>query len=252
MSKKMKQKINKEKGQVVLAVLLASALILTLGLSASKVTVTETQIDTDQELLKKAFNTAESGIESYLTSGKTTYTSSDGGQANLDVSNLGGENVKTLSFNSVTLKGDQDYFWLVNHSDDGRVGTTYYSSSASTVSICREGQATRLKVDYFYRDTSNDYKVSRSVIGLTDDGDGNNDCGNFNIGGESLLLVITPVDGDAKISLGGASSFPVQGEEISATGVVNEVNNTVTILDRYDPFLFLMDGIMTKGNITSQ
>jgi len=61
MNKIQKHKTNNQQGQVVLMVLLASALILTLGLSASRQATVETKIDTDQEMLKKAFNAAISG-----------------------------------------------------------------------------------------------------------------------------------------------------------------------------------------------
>ncbi|MDD2482862.1 MAG: hypothetical protein PHE71_01085 [Candidatus Shapirobacteria bacterium] len=53
-------------GQIAIIVLLASAILLTLGMSASRKTVTDTKVDTDEELLKEAFNTAESGINNYL------------------------------------------------------------------------------------------------------------------------------------------------------------------------------------------
>ena len=61
----MNKKIQGLRGQVVLMVLLASALVLVLGLSAAKQATIETNFDTAQEFLKKAFNAAESGIEYY-------------------------------------------------------------------------------------------------------------------------------------------------------------------------------------------
>lgn len=246
MSKKIKRNITKEKGQVVLMVLLASALILTLGLSASKITTTETQIDTDQELLKKAFNTAESGIDYYLATGETTYQSGDE-TASLEVTNLG--EVNDLSFNSVILEGDQEYFWLVNHNDDGSLGSEYYSGSNSSVNICTidNPAVTTLKIDYFYLNGGS-YGVSR-LVQTTNDG-----CvENFDIsnGGlwNSLLLVVTPIDGNTKIKLLGSGKFPVQGKEISATGKVEGVNNTVTILNRYEAFL--TEAVVAGGNVTS-
>lgn len=66
-----------EKGQIALIVLLVSAITMTIGLSLSRKTVTETKIQTDQELLKQAFNTAESGVDYYLGTGKTEYTAPD-------------------------------------------------------------------------------------------------------------------------------------------------------------------------------
>jgi Tfp pilus assembly protein PilX len=64
----------RESGQVALIVLIVSAVVLTLGLSTSKRTVTENKITTEEGLLKEAFNVAESGIEYYLSTGSTAYT----------------------------------------------------------------------------------------------------------------------------------------------------------------------------------
>ena len=122
MENKLKQIMNKNRekmsGQVVLMVLLASALILTLGLSASKQATVETKIETDQELLKKAFNAAESGIEYYLGTGSTNYNGGENeGSASLSTKIVGDS--ETLSFGNMTLNGSFDYFWLVNHNIDG-------------------------------------------------------------------------------------------------------------------------------------
>ena len=247
----MKVKINREKGQVVLMVLLASALILTLGLSASKITTTETQIDTDQELLKKAFNVAESGIDYYLSTGETTYKAGNE-MADLKVNNLGEQ--KELSFNSMILVGNQEYYWLVNHNDDGSIGSSYYSDANSTIDICSiDGKADVLKIDYFYL-TGATYGVGRTVVNVTTDGDGDDNCfKNFDLSAsgvkKSLLLTVMPVDNNTKLKLVGANNFPIQGEEISATGKAEGVNNTVTILNRYETFL--TEAIVAGGDVTS-
>ena len=130
-----KTKNIKQQGQVALMVILASALILTLGLSASRQATVETKIDTDQEMLKKAFNAAESGIEHYFGTGSTKYTGDElQGSANLNVKNFGDS--QKLSFNSVTLPGDTEYFWLVDRQINGSLGSNYYSTSNPSISIC--------------------------------------------------------------------------------------------------------------------
>ncbi len=245
----MKQKqIFKEKGQVVLMVLLASALILTLGLSASRITTTETKIDTDQELLKRAFNTAESGIDYYLATGNKNYSSdnSTDGVADLNVTQLG--NVKTLSFNSMTLIGGYEYFWLVDHNTDGSLGSTYYSTATNTINICSSTKSVgSFKVDYFYLNNAGDYKVNRQILSS----DGTGCINNFSLlAGKSLLLTVSPIDGAGKLEISGSNNFPVQGEQISATGKIEGVNNTVTILNRYD--VFLTEGIVSGGDVVSK
>ena len=242
----MKNKINKQKGQVVLMVLLASALILTLGLSASKQATIETKIDTDQELLKKAFNAAESGIEYYLGTGKTQYGTDTDGKANLNVKTLGDS--ERLSFGNVTLAGGIDYFWLVGHNADGSLGTNYYSVNNSGLNVCTvDGSNVTFKIDYFYK---NGAAFSRKSVQQTTSGG----CvTNYGItDGDSVLLTVTPVDRSVKVEIRGATKFPVQGEEITSTGSVQGVNNTVTVLNKYDVPLFMLEAVTSAGEVTNK
>lgn len=251
----MKQRqLTKSKGQVVLMVLLASALILTLGLSASRQATIETRIDTDQEMLKKAFNAAESGIEHYFGTGSTSYDGDDiQGSASLDVKSFG--NKQKLSLNSVTLEGSSDYFWLVDRLPDGNLGSGYYSTSNPTISICdQDGKTGSYRINYFYLLGSSYVKFSETF--KTD----STGCvpGGFDLSlGRSLLIAITPIDFASKIQLGGSTNFPIQGEEIASTGMVSGVNNTVTVLNRYEIPHFMLEtvtaaGITSSGKVTNK
>jgi hypothetical protein len=244
----MKKRLNKQKGQVVLMVMLASALILTLGLSASRKATVETKIDTDQELLKKAFNAAESGIEYYLGTGSTLYGSADStdGLANLSLKSLG--DVQKLSFGYVTLPGGVDYFWLVNHNDNGDVGSTYYSASDSTINICDSDAGTgSFKIDYFYKTGTT---ISKSTVVSPTDSTG---CvKDFNLAtGNSMLITVSPIGFSPKIEIQGTVNFPVQGEEISSTGTINGVNNTVTVINKFDIPTFLLEAVTSEGNVSN-
>ena len=249
MNKIQKHKTNNQQGQVVLMVLLASALILTLGLSASRQATVETKIDTDQEMLKKAFNAAESGIEHYFGTGSTKYTGDDiQGSANLSVTSFGDS--QKLSFNYVTLPGGTEYFWLVDRLTDGTLGTSYYSTNNPSISICdRDGKTGKYKISYFYLSGATYTRTNQT---LDTDSTG---CiaGNFNLSaGRSLLLTVTPIGFASKIQLGGSTNFPIQGEEISSTGMVSGVNNTVTILNRYEIPTFMLEAITSGGKVTNK
>lgn len=234
-------------GQVVLMVLLASALILTLGLSASKQATVETKIDTDQELLKKAFNAAESGIEYYLGSGGVEYSGGENdGSANVSVSTVGES--ENLSFGNVTLNGRREYFWLVNHNDDGTLGSEYYNGA--TLDICNIGGSNvTFDIGYFYKNGSV-YGVNNTIETTV------NGCiSDFNLSaGNPVLLSIMPVGGtEARIQLNGEPgvSFPSQGEEITSTGWVQGVNNTVMVLNNYVVPVFLLEAVTAGGNISN-
>lgn len=242
----MKNKIKKEKGQVVLMVLLASALILTLGLSASKQATIETKIDTDQELLKKAFNAAESGIEYYLGTGGVNYNGGENdGMADVSVKTVGDS--ESLSFGDVTLDGGVDYFWLVNHNTDGTLGSDYYSSQTSGLNICTVDRTNiSFGLSYFYK-VGSDFRVLNTLVDTT------NGCVvNFNLtSGNSILLAVTPIGSGVKIELTGGANFPVQGEEISSVGSVQGVNNTVTVLNRYVVPEFLLEAVSSGGDVSN-
>ena len=244
----MRRNIKKQAGQVVLMVLLASALILTLGLSASRQATVETKIDTDQELLKKAFNAAESGIEYYLGTGSIDYSGGENeGSADLSVISVG--DAETLSFNNMVLDGSVDYFWLVNHNGDGTLGdgpSDYYTYGASALNVCTvDGSDTKFKIGYYYvnsgvyevRNEEEDTSGGCVVVSLS--------------GGDSLLLSVMPIGDSVRIKLTGSSKFPVQGEEISSTGKVEGVNNTVTILNKYVIPTFLLEAVSSGGDVSN-
>jgi len=243
-------KNNKQnKGQVAIIVLLASAILLTLGISASKQTVTDTKIDTDEEALKEAFNTAESGINNYLNNGGSSYTTGGGG-ATVDSATIGGSN-QIFSEGQVLANYNQ-LFWLVNHNENGSIGETYYSSNFSIVA---DNSDVALKVDYFYIDGSDNYQVARfgcysgvnaSFVGF---GDSSN-CNNISVvGKKSLLVSVTPLGGSAKITISGGSAFPLQGEELTSTGVTNSgVKTQVKTRYIYQIPSFFMEAI-TAANV---
>lgn len=244
-------------GQVVLMVLLASTLILTLGLSAARRATVETSIDTDQELLKKAFNAAESGIEYYIKTGDKDFSNADSfeGVSNLTVGPLGNES--TLSYNKKTGPEDTQFFWLVNHETNGDIGNTYYSASDNTIDICSDdiSAVVNFKVDYFYK-SGVDYKVQRgngtNPIVSTNGNTVPNNCVSFSLNGNSVLLAITPMGVTTKISIKGGVDFPSQGEKISAIGSVGKVNNLVTIDHPYDLYnKFLLEAVVSESVVTN-
>jgi len=230
-------------------VLLASALVLTLGLSASRQATVETKIDTDQELLKRAFNAAESGIEYYLGTGNTNYSGGENdGLADLAVKTVG--NSVTLSFGNMTLDGSFDYFWLVNHDENGNLGNEYYNSISNphNLNVCTVDRSeVKLKISYFYKSNLGVYGV-RNVEEDTVSG-----CvSNFDLSsGNSLLLSVMPLGKSVKLELTGGVNFPVQGEEISSTGKVQGVNNTVTVLNKYVVPAFLLEAVTSGGDVTN-
>lgn len=252
----------KQNGQTLLIVLIASALIMTAGLSLSKKAVVETKIDTDEELLKQAFNTAESGIDYYLGTGEKNY-SVDNNTKKAEVLVTALSVGKSLDFDEYYLENNPAIFWLVGHDTDGNIDYTKFYDS-NNVNICVSDAFVltgSLKVDLFYKDGS-DFGVIRQGYNFTDKGNSEkgfyNKSGvtqgfcapgkkevNFNFGAVSpLLLSVSPIWSGTKISLTGSADFPSQGSEISSTGMAGDLNNgvnkKVTVQNRYrvPPFMF--------------
>jgi len=244
------------KGQVVLIVLLVSALVLTMGLSVSKNTVTETKIDTDEELLKQAFNTAESGVEYYLATGTKNYNS-DNGSASISTSSIG--SVDNLSSDGVVLSGKPFLFWLVDHNTDGSIGNNLFDGNIDKICV-DDSFAGALKVDLFTGD-GGVYSVNRYGYNVKNDNTVNgfsrinNNCTDSITVSGGMLLVVTPIGGNTNISVDGSGDiFPSQGEEIVSVGQMSSgVNTKVKVLSRFsDVPPFMLETITSGNSVLSQ
>ena len=256
MENKMKNKkiIKQNQGQVAIIVLLASAIILTLGLSASKKTTTETKITSDEESLKQVFNTAESAINSYLNTGSVNY-STEGTGATIVSSQIGGGSVQTISSEGQILANSNQLFWLVNHEANGGIGVTYYADSSVNLSV-DNGFKGALKIDYFYKDAGGNFGVKRLgcnyngsnlVTGFSSD---TSSCTTINLSaGSPLLLSITPIGASTSLTLAG-HNFPVQGEELTANSSSGgDVKTQIKTRYIYQVPSFLLDAITARNTI---
>ncbi|HPT65743.1 MAG TPA: hypothetical protein PK257_00335 [Candidatus Woesebacteria bacterium] len=237
-----KTKNNKSnKGQIAIIVLLASAVLLTLGLSSSRKAVTDIKVDTDEELLKEAFTAAESGINNYLNAGGGTYSDSSGNKATVSSVDIGSAN--SLSSEGKVLVNTPQLFWLVNHNDDGTIGTSYYDNDFK-IEAGESLNNVALKVDYYYINSSNAYSVSHfgcytgtnpDLIGFA------GSCSITKGANRPLLVVVTPLGSSTTLTISGTATFPIQGQELTAVGTAgNGVTTQVKTRNIYQlpPFFF--------------
>lgn len=267
--KLIKQKIkNFRSGQVAIIVLLVSALMMTVGLSLSKKATVETRIDTNEELLKKAFNAAESGIDYYLGTGSTgsvQYKSPD--KTSLaDVVGVGvsGSTGGVLDFEEYVPVNGTEFYWLVNHLENGDIGLTYYSGVG--VSICGTGFTGSMEVNYFYK-IGAEFGVSRFGFNFSSDvskrvnnfENRTGSCAPISIGANPILITVTPIFNGGRFHLQGTATFPVQGIEITSTGrsggvsttVGTQVNKKLKVLKRYKFPSFMLSGIVSETSVLS-
>lgn len=260
---KMKNKINiLRKGQVAIIVLLVSAVMMTVGLSLSKKTTTETKLDINEELLKKAFNAAESGISYYLGTGNTNYVAPDSlSEAEITVKNIVADG-SVLDFGEYVPANGTEFYWLVNHDNNGDIGSVYY---AGTLSVCATGFTGSAEVNYFYKNGAN-FGVNRygyffgnnKVNNFTNDA--SSGCAPITISGNPLLVTVTPIFGGGKFYVTGSGSFPVQGVDISSLGrsgdvsttaVGSQVNKKLRVLRRYKIPSFMLTGVVSETSVLS-
>lgn len=250
--------------QVVIVVLLVSAVLMTVGLSLSKDVTTETKIDINEESLKKAFNAAESGINYYLGTGNTVYSSPD----NQSTANINARPIEAdgaiLDFGEYVGVNDNEFYWLVNHLDNGDIGTSYYNSA--TVDVCGTGFTGSLEINYYYLSGAN-FGVSRFGYNFSSDAtkkvngftDFVGDCVTINTNNATvspILITVTPIFNGGRFYLSGIGTFPTQGVDISSTGKVGEVssgqvNKKLRVVQRYKIPYFLLMGVVSESSILS-
>lgn len=250
---------NHNQGQIAILVLLASAVLLTLGLSASRKTITDTKIDTDEQLLKEAFNTAESGINNYLNDPTSkTYTDNSGNSAVIDVADIGGSN--SLSSDGIVPVNTPQLFWLVNHDPNGSIpaAPTYYPTG-STLTLSVDPTFTgALKIDYYYKNGAV-YSVTRSGFNFHNTTDTVTGYPNtpdkfitLTATNSPLLLVVTPIGSPTRLNLTGpvGATFPLQGEDITAVGTAgNGVKTQVKTRNIYQIPYFFFESITAGDRI---
>lgn len=247
------------KGQISIIVLLASAVILSLGLSASKTTTIETKIDTDEQLLREAFNTAESAINNYLDVGTTKFNSNNI-TADITRKDIGGNETINLISEGKVLSGTNYFFWLVNHNENGNIGFTYYSANEVTLRVDDDYDSV-LKVDYFYIEDSI-YNVSRQLYdfgnhvvddeikGATIVNDGKSVTVSFSEGTKPLLLVVTPIAKATTLNLSGTAVFPLQGEEILSFSTTDSgIKTQIKTRDIFKLPSFFLEAMTARNKI---
>lgn len=231
------------KGQVAIIVLLVSAVMLTLGLTMSKNETTEIKLNTNDELLKKAFDSAESGINFYLGTGGTNYSSPDNNSAALVNATKIGEGSNKIDFGELILAGSSENYWLVNHLANGDIGASFFSGP--NIDVCGVGYSGQVSVNLFYK-TGVKFNIKRQMINL-------NTCATVSMIGSPLLLSVVPINGSAKLYIEAKNGgfFSNQGVDVTAEGSSGGTSKKISVRQRYRLPGFLTSGIMAEGSILS-
>jgi type II secretory pathway pseudopilin PulG len=223
---------NMKKGQVLLIVVMLLATALTVALTATYQSVTETQLTKLEEENQKALAAAEAGIEKALQSKQ------EGSFTSLGLSNLSGidtfqSSVKISDQGSTTfitplLQKDEQYtFYLANYPNF----TSYWGGQINiyfkTESACPSLELTQIK---------NDNSLVRNIVDPCNQITNNNlrlgtTSGNYSFGGVNFnyklssdlsiintkLLIVRVLFAPTRIGFQGSTNFPLQGSTIIST-----------------------------------
>lgn len=239
------------KGQIVIVVLLVSAVVMTISLAMTERTVVQTKINTDEELLKQAFNNAESGLEYYKKTKQTEYVSG-GEKLAVVVPNPGGDAKEHIG--EVLRKNNPEYLWLVGHTIDGDLDGKYFKGSEVVVIVENKDFLGSVKIDLFYTE-GGQYKVYRTGYNFDEtkkkvNGYTNGKSIKVQMIGQPLLLAVTPLFDDTKISFKSETAdLPDQGEKIESTGTKNGVKSVVSVAREFTIPPFLLDAIVAEGGV---
>lgn len=262
--------MKKNSGQVILIILLVTAVGLTIGLSLVSRTINDVKISSQVAESSKAFSAAEAGIETALRNadfgtGNLTVSGSD---VNYIVSKLGGDEA-TFVLNNVAI-GNSQTFWLVDHEDDGTISPNPVKAyDGSLVQLCwgplsgvppivpamevtmlfKSGSTYKIgKVAYdpnAGRTGQNNFKLADSAGGYCD---GRTYRAQINFAADfgtinsdvPIYLRLMPVYANTDIALtpeggiGGGHPFAVQGKQIVSTGKTsNGVARRLNVLQGY-------------------
>jgi len=252
--------VNKQDGQILLVVILATVVALTVGLSAITRTVTNTRLSTEEANSQKALSAAEAGIEQLLSDpdvslNPETPLSNDATFTAGSIEVLGSD--FHLNDGGVILKDDGADIWLTSSPDftapgwpgpPGSTGTltVYWTGEASCPDVAAieiivlEGNRldptmTRYTADSCGR--GNFDSVAASSYSLPSDPDKNYQFSkSFDItsnaggdGGYIVRLIPLYQDTEMGVSVDAGPDLPVQGHVIESVGTSGDTKRKLRV-----------------------
>jgi Tfp pilus assembly protein PilX len=124
---------NQNSGQALLLVVLAVAVLTTIGLSIVSRSISDVTLTTREEESLRAFSAAEAGIEEALISGSPTGTLPEGATFNVSKSGFP-DNTSRYVYPAELESGESAIIWLMNHDENNNLVTPSYKSPG--ISVC--------------------------------------------------------------------------------------------------------------------
>ncbi len=237
-----------KKGQILLITVMLLATVMTIVLSISFKSTTETQITKLEEESQKALAAAESAIEVALkenqnvTIGTGSLTSISGFEGSATV-----ESLTSKTFTTPSIAKDGSYTFYLGDYD--LVGKTIGSSIAQDITICFELGATNPAIEINLVKTSG---VKKYVVDpssrITNASTGSSICtpdSNYgfsytvpgtDVGADGQFLLVRVFYSSTRLFFSRATDFPIQGRTISSQATSNTstgVSKKVVLFQSY-------------------
>ena len=254
-------RFEKQKGQVLLIVVLVMIVALTVGLSLISRSITNLRTSTEEAESQKALAAAEAGIEQALESGQDIQLASfESGDVNIqystDVEAVDGTEFLVNGGNTVA-KDDGADVWLSEYSNDDTIFTVGRTSGSLTIywgegtSDCQSSpqEIAALEITLFTGSKDNP-TIDRFTAEPCQSRKTINNFGDVQAGGSvdgvsfnwsktippapgtytnGLILRIVPVYSDAKIGIKASTALPLQGNLITSTGEAGKTHRKINV-----------------------
>ncbi len=228
-----------KRGQILLITVMLLATMMTVLMSVTFQSSTETQVTKLEEESQKALAAAEAAIEASLKSGTTSIIGAGSLSSFTGSGFTGGATVGTITSNTFTsptvVKNGAYTFYM---GDYNLTDKTIGSSIGQDISVCFDSSSTNPAIEITLLKTNSVKKYvvdSNGRIANTLPSSGN--CGSFeysykisaaDIGSDSKLIVVRLLYASSKLFFSRNDDFPLQGKTItseakSTTGVSKKV-----------------------------
>ncbi len=250
----------KQNGQILIIMLLIMAVVLTLGLTASRQVTTDLKVSRQQAESAKAYSAAESGLEKALAGLGTDKTDLEAGyvSATVEQQDIGGTSPE-LVWPSTVRQGEGMFFWLTGHHADGAIDyDNYYNGSLTFCWQKADNNGDTIpavvaalfydqgkKVKYWALDADRDSRTNDNNFDAPVSPPAANECPNnsFNYSKTISLSVNDPVFlwirvfyADAQLGFKGNANLPIQGYVYTSTGEVAPTDAPEVISRRIQAF----------------
>lgn len=251
-NKKQNMKKASQSGQILLIVILLSAILLTTALSLSQISTQETRVAKLEEESKKAFAAAEAGIEARLKSDSNINIASilPGGSGIIS-GEATMEEISKPNFVTPVLRKDEAYtFYLANYDKNYNSFNNYFSGYLTFYLTGSSSSCPALELNII----SNNNTITRKLIDPCDQVAGDLDSkistqdGSFNLEGTTFnyrtsasipinntkLIIGRVLFAETKIGIEASVSLPPQGKTFTSSATTSTgVSKKIQLFQSY-------------------